>query len=282
MGLLGLPPGVRFAVVIAAAGSGQRFGNQASEQVSPQVIDQAGEHAESQLTARAGERITSQSLAQAGKQLALLQGRPVLEHTLDIFAGTDEVSQVLLVCPPQQEQHYAALFRERSATLPLRILPGGPTRAESVYLALQAAAEHGPLPELIAVHDAARPLATPELLRRCCLAALEYGAAVPGLSPIETVKQVRPTDGLVLQTLPRADLRLIQTPQVFRSHLLRDAYHTAAERGILPQLTDDAGVVEANAGTVYVVPGEPWNLKITVPLDLELAEFWLQRRAPTC
>ena len=147
----------------------------------------------------------------------------------------------------------------------VRSAPGGSTRSDSVRAGLELVPDDA---ECIVVHDAARPLASRALFRAVIAAVLDGAdAAIPAVPVVDTVKRV--TDDRVVATVPRTDLVLVQTPQAFRAGALRDAHR----RGGVD--TDDAALVEAAGGTVVVVPGEPRNVKLTVPGDLELAQALL-------
>lgn len=157
------------------------------------------------------------------------------------------------------------------------VVAGGATRSESVRAGL---AEVPPATDIVVVHDAARPLADAALFVAVA-GAVRDGAdgAVPGLALADTVKRVGPPMGdrqarAVLETLAREDLVAVQTPQAFRARALRDA-HAAGD-----QATDDATLVEAAGGRVVVVAGDPWNLKVTTPTDLALADALSALRHP--
>ena len=158
-------------------------------------------------------------------------------------------------------------------TLPTDVTAGagGTTRSASVRAGLAAVPAAA---AVIVVHDAARPLAEPALFERV-IAAVRAGAdgAVPGVPVADTIKRVDPSAGVVLETLDRPALRAIQTPQAFAADALRRAHAAGADA------TDDAALVEAAGGRVVVVDGDPANLKITGPVDLERAEALLTRRA---
>ncbi len=160
-----------------------------------------------------------------------------------------------------------------AVTLPSGVtaVAGGPTRSASVRAGLAAVPD---VVDVIVVHDAARPLADPALFERV-VAAVRAGAdaAVPGVAVADTIKRVDPTGGQVLETLDRPALRAIQTPQAFAAAVLRRAHAGGADA------TDDAALVEAIGGRVVVVDGDPANLKITGPDDLERAEALLTRRS---
>ena len=195
------------------------------------------------------------------KQYALLGGRPVLQWA--VAACRTCSAGVVLVVPDGDGDHD---LHGADA-----VVTGGPTRAESVRRGLAAVPADA---AVIVVHDAARPLASPALFAAVVAAVTGGGAdgAVPGVPPSDTIKAVDES-GRVTSTLDRATLVAVQTPQVFRAAVLRQA-HDAASTGA----TDDAMLVEALGGTVQVVPGEPGNLKITDPGDLGAAERLLAAR----
>jgi 2-C-methyl-D-erythritol 4-phosphate cytidylyltransferase len=203
------------------------------------------------------------------KQFSLLHGRPVLAWAVD--ACRPSSSGVVLVLP--------AADSEATETAPTSesfgadaVVPGGATRAESVRCGLAAVPADA---AVIVVHDAARPLASSTLFDAVIAAVTEGGAdgAVPGVPPSDTIKAVDES-GWVTSTLDRAALVAVQTPQAFRAAALRQAHAAPLPAGA----TDDAMLVEAAGGTVQVVPGEPGNLKITDPDDLDAAERLLAAR----
>lgn len=151
------------------------------------------------------------------------------------------------------------------------VVAGGPSRSASVRAGLAAVPDDA---GIVVVHDAARPLATPELFNRV-VAAVRAGAdgAVPGVPVADTIKRVDPAGERVLETLDRPALRAVQTPQAFSAAALRAAHAGDADA------TDDAALVEAAGGRVVIVPGDPANLKVTGPDDLERAEALLTRRS---
>jgi 2-C-methyl-D-erythritol 4-phosphate cytidylyltransferase len=235
-----------------------------------------------------------------------LGGRPLLLRTVELFAKRDEVRSILVAGPPDtpetREAHVA--FRERyAATLGFhgaRVVDGGRTaRWETVRNALAEVPDDA---THVAVHDAARPGASKALLDRVFEAAASLPAVVPGLAISATVKRVsedeeavtRPDDDAiadlilgeegkvvpktrrVLETISRANLVEVQTPQVFEVELLRRAY----AQDDLTGATDDASLVERLGETVHVVEGEVSNLKVTTPADLALIRAVLGLKAP--
>jgi 2-C-methyl-D-erythritol 4-phosphate cytidylyltransferase len=194
------------------------------------------------------------------KQFAELGGRQVLEHSLDAARRFSDGTVLVL---PQSALPSASSWRCE------RVVAGGATRAASVRAGLAALPEAC---EVVVVHDAARPLATPALFE-AVIAAVVAGAdgAVPGVPLTDTVKRVH--GGEVVETLDRASLVAVQTPQAFRAEALRRAH--AGE----PEATDDAGLLEAIGARVVVVPGERGNLKLTRPADLVTAAALLEADA---
>ena len=200
------------------------------------------------------------------KQFARLGRRSLLEHAIAALAGDPAVRGVIVVLPPLDA---AGVRGQEVARGPgvLRVVAGGATRADSVRNGLSAV---GAAP-FVLVHDAARPSASPRLVRAVIEATRERGAAVPGLPIVDTVKRVgRVSESAcgwqVLETLDRSLLRLAQTPQGARSDWLAQALELAAARGVVA--TDEAAALELAGREVAVVDGEPGNRKITSPEDL--------------
>jgi 2-C-methyl-D-erythritol 4-phosphate cytidylyltransferase len=194
------------------------------------------------------------------KQYALLGGRPVLQWAV-AACRTCSAGVVLVIPAGDGESDHGADA----------VVTGGPTRADSVRCGLAAVPADA---TVIVVHDAARPLASPELFATVVAAVIDGGAdgAVPGVPPSDTIKAVDES-GRVTSTLDRATLVAVQTPQAFGAAQLRRAHDGASTTA-----TDDAMLVEVLGGTVQVVSGEPGNLKITDPGDLEAAERLLAAR----
>jgi 2-C-methyl-D-erythritol 4-phosphate cytidylyltransferase len=195
------------------------------------------------------------------KQFMTLAGREVVDWSLE--AAAKACAGVVLVVPAAAVERYAA----RASY----VVAGGPTRAESVRAGLRAVPPHA---SLIVVHDAARPLAPPQMWASV-IAAVAGGAdgAVPCVPVSDTIKQ-RQDDGRLV-TLERGRLLAVQTPQAFSAAALRQAHAGG------PEATDDAALVEAIGGRVVSVPGEASNIKVTAPADLALAETLIAVRATT-
>ncbi len=192
-----------------------------------------------------------------------MAGRPLIAHTLARVAAAPSIASVIVVCPEARHTDVLALGAE-AGVADLRCVPGGARRRDSVSAGLAAAGDA----EIVVVHDAARPLASPGLIEALIDAARREGAATAAVPCVDTIKRV--AGGHVVETLPREQLVAVQTPQAFRIDLLRRAH--AAE----PELdaSDDCLLVERLGVPVAVVAGEPSNRKITLSDDVE----WLRRR----
>jgi 2-C-methyl-D-erythritol 4-phosphate cytidylyltransferase/2-C-methyl-D-erythritol 2,4-cyclodiphosphate synthase len=194
-----------------------------------------------------------------------LGGEPLLAHSLRTLDGWSELRALSVVVRSGDEPQAQALLDRVAPALAARarVVVGGAERVDSVRAGLSALPREA---QLVLVHDAARPLATRELFARVAAAARAGGAAVPALAVVDTLKRV---DGAGrLATVARDGLFSVQTPQGFRRELLERA-HAQSDGGAA--VTDDAMVVEALGAAVARVDGEPWNLKITTPADLEFA-----------
>lgn len=204
------------------------------------------------------------------KQGLPLAGLPVLRWTVDVFEATAVVSGVVVTVPVGDVDSWQ---RRLAGCRKIRaVVAGGAERQDSVRLGLAAVPADV---AWVAVHDGVRPCITPELVERVVAEARLHGAAIPALPVTETVK--RGTDGWVKETVDREGLWAVQTPQVFRAQVLREAHRVAAAEGTAG--TDDAMLVERLGVPVRLVPGLPGNVKITRPEDLVLAEALLRRRA---
>ncbi len=209
------------------------------------------------VAAGLGERLG----AMRPKALVELAGRPLMQWSVDVLGEVAAIERIAIALPANVEAP--------PGTVGLR---GGAVRSESVRLALAAAGPGDP----VLVHDAARPLLSAELVA-AALAAVEregVDCAIAATPVTDTIKQA---DGelAVTQTLDRAGLWAVQTPQVFRRAALERALDVPEE--VLAQATDDAWLVERAGGRVVVVPAPPENLKVTTPLDLAVAEMLLTR-----
>jgi 2-C-methyl-D-erythritol 4-phosphate cytidylyltransferase len=190
-----------------------------------------------------------------------LRGLSLLQWSVNALQAAPSVSQIVVALPPGVQAPAGTLGA-----------PGGAVRSESVREALSRSDPS----ELVLVHDAARPLLTPELAEAVLAAVVQRGvdAAVAAAAVSDTIKRAQ--DCMVVETLSRSELWAVQTPQAFRRSALEKALSAPAED--LAQATDDASLVERDGGTVAIVRSSPENLKVTTRIDLELAAMLLDRR----
>lgn len=201
------------------------------------------------------------------KVLAPLGGSTVIAQAAKAFQDCPVIREIVIVTRPDQMEQVMAVCAHLDKVN--AVVAGGSSRPESVLNGLNALS---PKVKLAAIHDGARPLVTPELIDRVVRAAGSFGAAAPGVPVKDTVKKT--AKGIVTETPERECLRAIQTPQVFDYQLLRGALENAAQKGIA--ITDDCSAVEAMGMSVRIVDGLEQNLKITTPMDLRLAEMWME------
>jgi 2-C-methyl-D-erythritol 4-phosphate cytidylyltransferase len=214
------------------------------------------------------------------KQFAELLGTPILIRTLSRFAENQEISQIRIALRQSEISSFEErLHRETPEDWVKQtvLLEGGENRQKSVANAL-AGVEADP-DDVILVHDAVRPFVSPQMIHDVIEAAKKYGAAIVGVPAVDTIKQVErtPEGALIKATIPREKIVMAQTPQGFRYAVLRKAFEEAAADGFIG--TDEASLVERSGHPVAVVMGSPQNIKITTPVDLELAEFYSNRQS---
>ena len=247
---------MKVAVILPAAGLGTRMGKNSAEK-------------------------TGISL----KQFMLLDGSPILIHTVRKFAASDRVSEIVVAVRAEDLEWVAEMLAQElpvarpshlRAHARVRVVEGGNSRQESVENAL---ATVDPEIDLVAVHDAVRPFIDLETIHKVFDEAAETGAAIVGVPAVDTVKQVSRGTGHVRirATLPREKLVMAQTPQVFRYDLLARAFRSAREDGFIG--TDESSLVERLDVEVSVVPGSDRNIKITKPGDMDLAHLFLREEA---
>ncbi|MBR6771910.1 MAG: 2-C-methyl-D-erythritol 2,4-cyclodiphosphate synthase [Clostridia bacterium] len=199
------------------------------------------------------------------KLMLIADGKTVVEASFDAFDGFCRVKRIILAVSPGREEEFRALFAARKCRCVPEIVTGGRERSETVWNALSLLkGEKG----LIAVHDAARPFVSPELIERTVSAAEKNGGAVPVLPLKDTVHVAQ--KGMLVSTLDRAALRRAQTPQIFRGDILISAYEKAIAGGA--EITDECGAVLLAGGEIAEVEGEERNIKITTPEDLRFLE----------
>jgi 2-C-methyl-D-erythritol 4-phosphate cytidylyltransferase len=209
------------------------------------------------------------------KQFMLLEGSPILVHTIRKFDSCPVVTEIVVALRPDDIEWVSELVNRERLSRPVRFVEGGDSRQESVQNALATLSADT---DLVAVHDAVRPFIDASLIEKTVQVAAETGAAIVGIVPVDTVKRIHKDK--VRATLPREHLVLAQTPQVFRFDLLRLAFESAAGDGFIG--TDESSLVERMEEVeVSVVQGSDRNIKITKPSDMELARlFPLARGSP--
>ncbi|MBR4851856.1 MAG: 2-C-methyl-D-erythritol 4-phosphate cytidylyltransferase [Tidjanibacter sp.] len=202
--------------------------------------------------------------ADVPKQFLSLGGKSILEITLRRFL--DKASEIVVVLPSDQHERWAEICEKSGLCGTHKVCSGGATRFESVKCGLAALGEC----DLVAVHDGVRPLVSEEMIGRGVAVAAETGTAIP---IVEAVDSFRVLTDAGFQVIDRSRLRAVQTPQIFRSELLREAYKAEPS----PRFTDDATVVEEVCGVeLCYYDGERKNLKITTQDDLLIAESFIQ------
>lgn len=208
------------------------------------------------------------------KQFFSLGEKPVLARTIDPFETSPLIRQILLVVG-QEDLDYCLKeivekYRYRKVS---QIIPGGKLRQESVKKGLDTLPEDT---EIIVIHDGVRPFVTKEMIEESIHSAARFGAVVTAMPVKDTIKMAHP-DGTVLQTLDRASLWQVQTPQAFQASMIKEAYLKATEDGFVG--TDDASLVERLGRKVLILQGSYTNIKITTPEDLILANLFLNEKS---
>ncbi len=214
--------------------------------------------------------------AETPKQFLELDGTPILIHSVRRLASCAQITDIILATRADGIAMLEERLRGEHLKQNVRVVRGGDSRQESVANALREVPD---ATELVLVHDAVRPFVTAEQIARVIEEARRCGAAILGIPAMDTVKEVKraslPEDvALITATIPRERVVLAQTPQVFRTKLLKEAFARAAADGI--NASDEAGVVERLGHDVHVVLGSERNIKITKPADMELEHFYLE------
>jgi 2-C-methyl-D-erythritol 4-phosphate cytidylyltransferase len=205
------------------------------------------------------------------KQYLLMNGKPVLVHTLLQLQQSSLIDEILLVVPENDLLFVRENIEKPHQLTKIRdVIAGGRERQDSVRNGLAGVGDDC---EIVVVHDGVRPFVTEEVLSQVIIAALQFGAAIVGIPVKDTVKEVDDA-GIVSRTLNREMLWLAQTPQAFQRRILQEAYRKAAEDDFCG--TDDASLVEHLGIPVKMLPGSYRNIKITTPEDLVLAEAFLK------
>lgn len=209
------------------------------------------------------------------KQYIALDGISILNHTLNIFDSCPLVNHIILVVP-QEDFDFCRneILKPVKLKKGIDLVGGGPERQDSVYNGLQIV---GPEEGIVVIHDGVRPFVRQEHLVACLKSAAEFGACILGIPAFDTVKQVNARNEIV-RTRKREILWLAQTPQAFRTELIKKAHEAARQEGFIG--TDDASLVERLGQIVKIISGSRSNIKITSHEDLALARAMLQGSRP--
>ena len=201
------------------------------------------------------------------KQYLKLKNIPVLIRTMLAFEEVADIDSYIIAINPYWEDFVAENIKIFGIKKEYIFVKGGKERQDSIYNALETdiASRSG----LILVHDAVRPFASPKLINNIINTAKNYDAAIPGIPPVDTIKEIN-ANADCIKTYDRDKLISVQTPQAFSTDLLISAYHHAKKMNFSG--TDDASLVEYFGKKVKVIPGEAHNIKITTKFDMEIAE----------
>ena len=208
-----------------------------------------------------GQRFESQ----IPKQFLLLNGLPILMHSINVFKNFNSSLEIIVALPPNHFKTWEDLCRQYKFYIKHEKVEGGETRFHSVKNALSTITQEG----LVAVHDAVRPLVNKATITRCFETAKTKGNAVPVVVLYDSIRELK---GLQSMPVDRNSYVLVQTPQVFKVNLLKEAY----KQPYVPEFTDDAHVVEKAGTDIVLVEGNRENLKITDKADLLVAEAFLK------
>jgi 2-C-methyl-D-erythritol 4-phosphate cytidylyltransferase len=201
------------------------------------------------------------------KQFLPLGDKPVLYHTINAFITAFPDIQIVLVLPQDQISMAQIVLQAFPNRIDLTIVAGGETRFDSVKNGLEVVNEDA----IVFVHDGVRPLVSAELIQACYDQAVAKGSAIPAVAVTDSMRLAEGEDS---KPVNRDQLRIIQTPQTFQSDVLLNAFTQDYD----PAFTDEATVVEAFGGKVYLIDGERSNIKVTTPEDLIIAEALLNAR----
>jgi len=205
------------------------------------------------------------------KQFLSLAGRPVLAYTLDPFEASPLIRSIVLVVEAEDIDFCTReIVQKQGYRKVSQVIAGGRTRQDSVKNGIEAASREA---DLLLIHDGVRPFVTKEMIESAIAGALQFEAVVFAVPVKDTVKVVD-SEGTILRTLERSSLYQVQTPQIFRASLIREAYQRAASEGFLG--TDDASLVERMGVKVHILPGSYQNIKLTTPEDFEFARFLVE------
>lgn len=202
------------------------------------------------------------------KLFAPLAGKPVVAHSIAAFANSEVIDEILIVTREDRVQEMRALTVSENFPKIAGVISGGAERHHSVWNGLQRIS---PETDFVSIHDGARPLITPLAIRECLALAQKNGAACCAAPITDTVKRTTEIDGeiVVSESVDRANLWAMQTPQIFSRALIFEAYERVIANGEL--VTDEVSAVQSIGKKIALLRNDDWNLKVTVPRDLEIA-----------
>jgi len=206
--------------------------------------------------------------AEIPKQFIELNGKPILMHTMENLHGMDETMQLILVLPKEQFSYWNELKKAHNFSTPYTLAEGGETRFLSVKNGLAKITDS----EVVGVHDGVRPFASKKVVDACFESAKQSGASIPVVPIVQSLRSI--TEGNS-SAVNRNNYRAVQTPQCFQVSILKKAFDCANRI----DYSDDATVVEAFGQTIHLIEGNSENIKITTPIDLELAHLILARHS---
>ncbi len=208
-----------------------------------------------------GSRMT----ADVPKQFLLLQERPILMHTIEGFYQYNSEIEIIVALPENQFEYWNQLKTKHNFAIPHQTVAGGEYRFFSVKNCIEKIECEG----IVAIHDGVRPLVSKATIERCFVKAREAGNAIPVIDLVDSIREIKNSGN---QAVDRSKYKLIQTPQVFKSEILKEAY----EQPFSTFFTDDASVVESLGYQINLVEGNMENIKITTPQDLLIADILLK------
>lgn len=199
------------------------------------------------------------------KQFLEIKGKPVIVWTIEKFMAFDSSINIILVLPEEHLSIWEQIYSAYNLSKNIQVTTGGSSRHHSVKNGLQLVNAE----DIVAIHDAVRPLVSVETIKRCFVEAKIHDSAIPVIDSEDSLRKETDIGSMVIE---RSLIKRVQTPQVFKADKIMTAYSLSSEGGF----TDDASVFEACFGTVNLVKGNRENIKITYPMDLVIAEFLLK------
>ncbi|MDS0526822.1 2-C-methyl-D-erythritol 4-phosphate cytidylyltransferase [Clostridium sp. SHJSY1] len=204
------------------------------------------------------------------KQFIHINGKPILYYTIKRFLECNQIDEIVLVLPKDEIEYCKKEVLDKYSLKVNNIVEGGKERQDSVYNGLKSLKKT----DIVLIHDGARPFTSKEIINKGIEYAIKYGAAASGVMPKDTIK-IKGEKSFAKETLNRAELVSVQTPQVFKFEIIKECHEKVKKDKII--VTDDTMVVENYGYKVYLYDGEYENIKITTPEDLLLAEYILKQ-----